>query len=487
MNRALYILLVVLSFNLNAQPPSKWYNKFGGSGIDIGYGVKETYERNYIVAGSTSSFGYGATDAYLILVDSMGQKVWDKTYGGIMADVAKAVVVNPVDSGFIFTGYTGSIGNGGYDVYLARTNKNGTLIWQKSFGGLDWDFGNDIVMGPDGNVVICGYTYNSKYGQKDGYILKVNSSSGALIWEKKYGGAKDDEFKALKITTLNTIILTGETKSYNDPIGDIYFLKTTINGDSIVSKTHGRINKEDKGNSIIEDFSFTGYIIGGGTESYSSWGKDAFIFSVSSVGDSVWLQRYGNNNVDQEAIDVILNVSNTGTYVISYSDIDFVVFKRDPKHLILDANGIYYSGNAFGGDEDEELYDLQNTSDEGYVGVGYTKSFGSINEDLYIIKYDSAAYFGGDLIGISESNTIVKNKIKIFPTLITSDNPILNIQSDLEFSISLIDIYGKELIQTAKKDSSTNSIDLKNLSAGIYFLKVDQGGKLACFKLIKAN
>ncbi|MBK6523605.1 MAG: hypothetical protein IPG08_15535 [Sphingobacteriaceae bacterium] len=131
MKRVLYILLVVLSLNMNAQPPSKWYNRFGGAGIDIGYGVKETYERHYIVAGSTSSFGYGATDAYLVLVDSMGQKVWDKTYGGVMADVAKAIVVNPVDSGFIFTGYTGSIGNGGYDVYLVRTDKNGTIIWQK--------------------------------------------------------------------------------------------------------------------------------------------------------------------------------------------------------------------------------------------------------------------------------------------------------------------------------------------------------------------
>lgn len=487
MTRVFYILFIVLGLNLNAQPPSKWYNKFGGSGIDIGYGVKETYNRHYIVAGSTSSFGYGATDAYLILVDSMGQKVWEKTYGGVMADVAKAIVVNPADSGFIFTGYTGSIGNGGYDVYLARTDKNGNLMWQKSFGGLDWDFGNDIVLAPDGNVIICGYTYNSKYGKKDGYILKVNSNTGVLIWEKKYGGAEDDEFKALKVTTLNTIILTGETKSYNDPSGDIYFLKTSSNGDSIVSKTHGRINKQDKGNSIIEDFSFTGYIIGGGTESYATWGKDAFIFSVSSVGDSIWLQRYGNNNTDQEAIDVILNVSNTGTYVISYSDIDFAVFKRDPKHLILDANGIYYSGNAFGGDEDEELNDLQNTSDEGYIGVGYTKSFGSVNEDIYIIKYDSSAYYGGDLIGINETSITTKNNIKVFPTVLTNDQPILSIESDQKLSISMVDIYGKQVIQTAERDESISRIDMKYLSAGIYFLKVSQAGKLACFKLIKAN
>ena len=257
MKKILFICFIVLGFNLSAQPPSKWYNKFGGSGIDIGYGVKETYERHYIVAGSTSSFGYGATDAYLILVDSMGQKVWDKTYGGVMADVAKAVVVNPVDSGFIFTGYTGSIGNGGYDVFLARTDKNGNLIWQKSFGGLDWDFGNDIVMGPDGNVVICGYTYNSKYGKKDGYILKVNSGTGALMWEKKYGGVEDDEFRAVKVTNDNFIIFTGETKSYADITGDIYFFKTNATGDSVLCKQLGRINTEDFGNLAI-DFNIIG-------------------------------------------------------------------------------------------------------------------------------------------------------------------------------------------------------------------------------------
>lgn len=476
-----------MSFNLKAQPPSKWYNKFGGSGIDIGYGVKETYQRKYIVAGSTSSFGYGATDAYLILVDSMGQKIWEKTYGGVMSDVAKAVVVNPVDSGFIFTGYTGSIGNGGYDVYLVRTNKNGIIIWQKTFGGLDWDFGNDIVMGADGNAVICGYTYNSKYGKKDGYILKVNSSTGALMWEKKYGGAEDDEFRALKIVSSNSIVLTGETKSYNDLSGDIYFFKTDINGDSIVCKTHGRINKMDRGNSIIQDFSLNSYIIGGGTESYSSWGKDAFIFNVSSVGDSVWLQHYGNNNKDQEANDVILNVSNTGTYVISYSEIDFSSFMRDAKNLILDANGIYYSGNAFGGTEDDELNDLQNASDEGYIGVGYTKSFGSINEDLYLIKYDSAAFFGGNLIGITENNIVLKNKIKVFPTILTNDYHVLSVACEEKFTLQITDISGRTVVESRIENESNSTIDLQDLSPGVYILSLSSGENSANFKILKRD
>ncbi len=487
MKKLAYIFFLCVCFSLKAQPPSKWYNKFGGNGVDIGYGVKEGFERKYIAVGSTSSYGIGAVDAYVILIDSMGKPIWQKTFGGALSDVAKSVVVNPVDSGFIFTGYTSSIGFGGYDVYVVRTDKNGNMIWQKSFGGLDWDFGNEIVLAPDGNVIICGSTFSKGYGKKDAYLLKVNSNNGTLIWEKVYGGTNDDEFRTLNIVSSNSILVAaGETQSYNDSKGDIYFMKMDLNGDSILYRSYGLPNKVDFANSIIENPPFNYYVMGGGSESYSNYGKDAFIFAIANTtGDSVWLQRNGNAGLDQEACDVVLDVSNTGTYVISYSDVDFSTFKRDPKHLLLDAVGIYISGNTFGSSEDEELYDLKNTSDKGYIGIGYTKSFGAVDQDMYVIKYDSAAFFGGNLIGLHENQVTIRDQIKIFPSVLDTDHSIVTIECQDQFTFSLLDICGKKIKSGNSNSLSSGSIDLSEQNSGVYFLVVKQDQRSGTFKLVK--
>jgi hypothetical protein len=489
MRKIAYILFLCICFNVNAQPPSKWYNKFGGYGVDIGYGIKETYKRNYIAVGSTSSFDVGSIDAYMVLIDSMGVKVWEKTFGGALADVAKSVIVNPVDSGFIFAGYTSSFGFGGYDVYVVRTDKNGNMIWQKSFGAVDWDFGNEIVLAPDGNVIICGYTYSMGYGKKDGYLLKVNSTNGGLMWQKYYGGAEDDEFRSLRIIASSTLVLTGETKSYNDVTGDIYFLKTDLNGDSLLYRSYGLKNEEDFGNSIIQNIYLNGYVIAGGTESYSTWGKDAFIFGISGIGDSLWLVNYGNPNYHQEAIDVVATITNTfqAAYVLSYSDVDLPVFKRNPKNLLLDANGIYYTGNAFGSYEDEELTDLSNATDKGFIGIGYTRGFGAADQDVFVVKYDSTAFYGGNLIGINEGKAMVKDHVRIFPSVLTNEFPVLTIESDKEFYFFVYDLYGKQILGGSANKDPFASINLKDLSPGIYMINVKQGQKSSNFKIIKRD
>jgi hypothetical protein len=487
MKKLICILFLCVCFGLKAQPPSKWYNKFGGNGVDIGYGVKETYGRNYIVIGSTSSFGKGAVDAYLILVDSMGQKVWEKTFGGALSDVGKRIVVNPIDSGFIFTGYTSSFGNGGYDVYLVRTDKNGNLIWQRSYGGLDWDFGNDIVLAPDGNVIICGYTYSFGYGKKDGYLIKVNSNSGNLMWQKYFGGTEDDDFRSLKVTTTNSIVLTGETKSYNDPAGDIYFLRTNLNGDSLLYRSYGLKNKEDFGASVIENASLNGYVMAGGTESYATYGKDAFIFGTDLNGDSLWFQNYSKPGVDEQAVSVLNIASTTGTYCLAYSEISLAAFKRNPVNLILDYTGIYIDGYEFGFTEDDELYQLSPTSDKGFIGTGYSNSFGSVDTELYLIKYDSSAFYGGNLIGLPENQAEIKNDIRIFPTILDQNHAVLKVDCPNKYNFSIIDVYGKKIKNGIGDANLTSSIDLNELSSGIYFFVVAQNQRSTAFKFVKKD
>ena len=66
-------LFFIITCFLEAQPPSKFYTRIGGNGYDVGYDVKQTLDNGYIITGSTSSYGLGNTDMYLLKLDSMGQ------------------------------------------------------------------------------------------------------------------------------------------------------------------------------------------------------------------------------------------------------------------------------------------------------------------------------------------------------------------------------------------------------------------------------
>jgi len=103
---------------------TRWVTTFGGTSDDYGYSVQETFDGGYIVGGSTNSFGAGVYDVYLAKTDSAGDLLWDVTYGGTSDDWSNSVQQTS-DSGFVVAGYTNSSGAGGGDVYLIKTDENG--------------------------------------------------------------------------------------------------------------------------------------------------------------------------------------------------------------------------------------------------------------------------------------------------------------------------------------------------------------------------
>ncbi len=482
------ILFAFFILVANSQAPERFFNKFGGFGIDNGYGVKETFDRQYVIVGSTSSYGFGGLDAFVMLVDSMGQKKWEKNFGGVLTDVAKSVIVNPSDSGFVFTGYTNSIGNGGYDVYVVRTDKNGNILWQRTYGGFDWDFGTNIIMSQDGELLICGHSYSYSYGKSDGLLMKLKMSNGDILWQKHFGGAEDDDFRSLKLTADAKLIITGKTSSYSDSFGDIYYFQTNTSGDSLSSKSYGLKNKVDYGNDIISETN-TNYFIVGGTESYSSGMKDAFILKINNQGDSIWLRNFGKSDVDEETYGIVLTNSYQGKYVITFGAIDFAFFKRDPKTITLESNGYYMFGGSIGQNEDEELVCLANTKHKGFVGVGYTKSFGSVLEDVFIMKYDS-------ILGINASNSLIgvneiansTSKVKLYPTIINDQNPSVKIQSDDDKTLHVYDLNGIKLLSTQIKGGDKyTEVQLDNSPPGIYLFELFNERNRNTFKIVKSR
>jgi hypothetical protein len=111
-----------------------WQKAYGGTGIDAARAIAPTSDGGYVVAGVTSSFGAGDFDVWVLKLDGQGNVVWQKTYGGAGRDGASAIAPTS-DGGYVVAGSTNSFGAGASDVWVLKLDGSGNVVWQKTYGG----------------------------------------------------------------------------------------------------------------------------------------------------------------------------------------------------------------------------------------------------------------------------------------------------------------------------------------------------------------
>jgi len=364
--------------NLTSIPPeTQWYKIYGGSNDDKAYSIQQTKDGGYIVAGYTTSFGNGGADVYILKLDRDGNILWSKTYGGSNDDGARSIIQTS-DGGYIVAGVTASFGNGQDDAYILKLDSNGNLLWYKVYGGSYNDTAISIQQTIDGGYILAGYTESFGNGKRDVYILKLDNN-GNLQWYKTYGGSNDDVAFSIQQTKDGGYIVAGVTSSFGSEGFDFYILKLDNNGNLLWQKTYGG-SYYDIAYSI-QQTNDGGYIVAGITTP-SMIDLDVYILKLDSNGNLLWYKTYGGRYND---IAISIQQTNDGGYIIAGITSSFGNGQDDAYIIKLDNNGNLLWYKTYGGGDDDGAYSIQQTNDGGYIIAGYTESYAG-NSDVYIIK-----------------------------------------------------------------------------------------------------
>ena len=370
------LIFTVLPFfsALAATPEEEWNSTYGGRYTDGAWCLQETKDGGNILVGNSASRGEGS-DLLLIRTDKLGKCIWSQIWGGSGEDVGY-FVQETKDGGFIVTGSTKSFAMGEELLWLIKTNGNGSLIWDKTFGGFvssSGDGGWSVDETEDAGFITAGYTQSLGSGRKDLWLLKTDAQ-GNKIWDKTFGGREDDVGMSVLQSRDGGYIVAGRTASFGKGGDDIWLLKTDSRGEEQWNRTFG--GKQDDASFQVVELA-DGYVVVGRTESGS--GKKIILIKVDPNGQKLWEKTYKGSSASS------LQSTNDGGYIIA-GRIDNKKTGRDALIIKTDSTGREEWSMILGGScDDIGTYVIQ-SRDGSYTMAGITSSYGQGREDAWLVK-----------------------------------------------------------------------------------------------------
>ncbi|UCE10874.1 MAG: hypothetical protein JSW61_02805 [Candidatus Thorarchaeota archaeon] len=224
----------------------------------------------------------------LTKTDGSGNINWSYSYGGLGSDRG-FTVIQTIDDGFAVVGSTDSFGMNAYSIWLVRTDRNGYLIWNRTHGSLENQYGYDIVELADGGFAITG-SVQTPTQSTDVILIRVDFL-GNKLWEKTFGGPLSDVGHSIVRCMDGGLAIGAVTSSYGAGSSDMWLIRTDANGNLLWDRTYGSPER-DWANSLIRlrdgGFAFVGYSQSGGQ-------NDASLIRLDSQGNPMWNGSYGDS------------------------------------------------------------------------------------------------------------------------------------------------------------------------------------------------
>lgn len=361
-----------------------WDKRYGGDGLDFLFSIVPTKGGEYLLGGSSSSgisgdktqphWGVGEDpyDYWIVKIDSNGNKLWDKRYGGNESEILASMLPTS-DGGYLLGGTSGSgisgdrtqpnwgvgIGEESTDYWIVKIDANGNKLWDKRFGGTNLDYLFSIESTGDGGFLLSGTSLSGNTGDKtegtqgryDYWVVKIDFA-GNKLWDKRYGGSEIDFLYSVKATPDKGFLLAGSTDSgisgdktqLSQGLRDYWVIKIDSAGNTLWDKRYGGSGFDNL--SSIEAAPTGGYILAGGSRSDVSGDKtvpnclgsfDEWILKIDDNGNKLWDERFGGDSTDFCAS--LLITKDGGILLGGYSNSNISCDKSQPAYAYTNSNG----------------------------------------------------------------------------------------------------------------------------------------------------
>lgn len=364
---------LLLSFGLFSSPAfgDSWARAYGSTDYEQASAVEQTADGGYIIAGVTWSFGAGNDDAWIVKTDQNGTVQWQKAFGGSDFDEFRAIQ-QTADGGFITAGVTGSFGAGSGDAWVIKLDAAGSVQWQKTFGGSGYDEAHSIRKTADGGYVIAGKTSSFGAGGEDAWVLKL-AGDGTVQWQKAVGGGLADSAKSIRETSDGGFVTAGVTWS-SGAGGEALIVKLDSGGTVQWQKTYGG-SGYDEFNSI-QQAGDGGLIAAGMTGSFGAGNGDLWVVRFDATGNVLWQKTYGGSLAEWS--NAVYPASDSG-FVVAGSTWSSGATFYDAWVLKLDSSGAVSSCAAgFSGASSLETAGSAGTLNSASLTVSATAVSGQI-------------------------------------------------------------------------------------------------------------
>ncbi|AYM99170.1 T9SS type A sorting domain-containing protein [Chryseobacterium sp. 3008163] len=362
----------------------QWQRSLGGSQDEEAHSIRQTADGGYIIAGETNSNdgdvtgNHGGTDAWIVKLNQNGDLVWQKTYGGSNSDSAN--FIEPTgDGGYIVAGDSNSNNGdltqnkGSYDAWVFKISSDGTLEWQKNYGGTAYEGAEYIQNTSDGGYIVAATTTSnngdltSNHGDFDYWFIKLNSA-GNIEWQKSLGGTNSDYGRFSQPTLDGGYIVAGYSNSNNGNVSgnnggfDCWIAKLNETGTIEWQKSLGGMGY-DWGRSLTE------------TE------DGGFVIALGSKSTNISAgTHHGNNDV------LLIKLERNGSLSTSETSL-----KKDSTVAPNPSNG-YFTINHLFNNSSLEVYSLTGKliqKVKNISGKSYSIDISNQPTGAYIIRIDN--------------------------------------------------------------------------------------------------
>lgn len=375
-----------------------FYRKFGTIGYDYGWNIAySSFDEGSIIVGSQQPQISGDKNLWAIKTDKNGMLIWEKTFGGLNNDEGFDVIATS-DGGFLFTGYTWSFGNS-QQIYVIKTDLNGQILWENNYGGSVWDVGNSVIELKSGGYAIVGFTNSPglSSGNTDIALLKIDNY-GNEIWFKAYGNNSYPNHEwGNDIIELydNSFLIVGARDRYDKGSKNSFLMRIDKDGNIIWEKELIDDNNIDEISYSIAMTS-NGHIY----VSNSINSADNFevympkIIKIDPAGNIIWSRKLNSNSREYHRFQI--SPCHNGEIILSGTTIDLNSYlsKSDAFMTRMNNKGDIIWSRSYGtSDEDDWGWSLYENPRNELIMVGSTKSFGASLFDVFLV--------GADILGIS--------------------------------------------------------------------------------------